>query len=121
MGLFAFILGGGVLLAPNVTIKTTTLPSDLFIYQVWASIWTIAGAMIIAGVTKLSYTFVRIGLGALMAIYSTFAIAQLIKIAMGDASLFGAALFMLLSLISMSLLFEPPINPVTAVKSKDEE
>lgn len=123
MGIVPFILGVGVLLAPNIVIKTTTVPNDVFMYQVWGGLWAAAGLMIILGITKLSYNFVRSGLAALMAVYGTFAVSALVRVIVTEfkeSSLFTAIMFMMLALISMALLREPPINPETAVESKDE-
>lgn len=124
MAAMPIIVGGSVLVVPNLFIRLTTLPVDLFVYQVWGVSWLAAGLLLALGLFKLSYNFFRAGLVALTAIYSMFAISGFVQTFVGDTpgrSLFGFFLFATLALISAALLAEPPINPITAVKNGNEE
>lgn len=122
--LFSFLVGLGIFFLPQSFFASPGYISlnDLFPAPVWGLLWMAAGGISLAGILKLPYNYVRAGLASMTALYATWGTGLLANqiINVQPYSLLAVFVYFGSASVCAFLMLEPPINPVTAVKVRDE-
>lgn len=124
LGTMVFVVGLGMTFFPqqffsqNYTVLDGVLP-----IPVWGTLWAVSAALVLAGITKFSYLFVRAGLAGLTSMFGVLSIGIFTNQIFNSPThgLIGGFVYAALAYITFSLIKEPPINPETAVKIKQNE
>ena len=122
---FSALIGLGLLFFPAQFFGSQGYAAlgEVFPSLIWGVIWLGLALVTIAGLVKMPYAYVRVGLTGLAAVYMTWAIGILVNqvLNISPYSLLAVFVYMSASLVCTFLVMEPPINPATAAKDGEGE
>lgn len=117
--------GLGILLAPQWFAGSVgyTVISSIIPLVVSGSLWLLAGILIAGALYVWPYKVARVGIAITIALYFLWGTGiltnQLINLEQ-PVSLFAVLAYYSLALTSFFMLLEPPINPETAIRTKEK-
>lgn len=124
-GITGIALGLGIIIAPDVMLGSSAYDTinDILPPPISGVVWLALGAMIIFALIKNRYKTVRVGIAGMAVLFATWSIGFLsnqIMLGVPWAYMFAVFIYASMSISTLLLLLEPPLNPETAIKTKKE-